>query len=201
MAGLIGLALLAFEERDQTLELIRSLKEGPLQISDFIVGIDKRNADGLGRYLDSIGEKRYLFNVYNGFAEARNRGLRKLNTEWIITLAPDEWLDEVDQGVIRKVLMKIDPSVDGISLPRRHWFDLERNKEWKYPYPDRHIKLFRNKPGIKYEGLVHEGIVGCRKVIRLNNDVHHFNMFYDRKKQSRSAKEALYALLSKEQHK
>jgi len=192
----IGLAILAYAERRQTLELIKRLD--PL-IDDFVVGVDNRNIDGLKNTLVERGKKTYLFDVKEGFSVARNIGLRMLKTDWIIVLAPDEDLFIEDQVKLIQIVKAAPAKVDGYSLPRRHWRDLEMTKEWKYPYPDRHIKLFRNRSSIHYTGMVHEMIIGCKHRIKLNIDVHHFNMYHDRVKRNRKEKEELYQYLIAEQ--
>lgn len=104
------------------------------------------------------------------FAEWRNKVLGKsyLN-EWLVFLDADERLPPqlIDD---LPLILELNSDVDVIGLPRANYVkgitqeDIQRwgwrmDSEQKINWPDIQYRIMRNKPGIRWEGNVHETLV------------------------------------------
>ena len=110
--------------------------------------------------------------------------------DWSFGLAADELITPSFGYELKHIVNKIHTTdVDGVYFSRRHWRDLEMNievkgnerdlkgeSEW---YPDWQQRLLRiDYPRIHAVRYVHEVIVGVRKSIYVQNDIHHFNTYW-----------------------
>lgn len=90
----------------------------------------------------------------DSFAEARNESLRGATGKWIFWMDADDTLPPMSGMAILKAAIKADPSVSGFVLPVR-FVDEGPHSGVQVD----HVKLFRNLPGLEFEGRIHEQIL------------------------------------------
>lgn len=90
----------------------------------------------------------------NSFAEARNESLRGAKGRWIFWMDADDTLPSLSGMAILKAAIKADPGVSGFVLPVR-FVDEGPHSGVQVD----HVKLFRNLPGLEFEGRIHEQIL------------------------------------------
>jgi glycosyltransferase involved in cell wall biosynthesis len=152
----------------------------------------------------------------NDFAEARNRALAAVNSDWILSLDADEQLDSAAGQKIPGLLE--DASCAGyqvtirnylLSLDDRIWDrPAKRNDsllEAARPYPayveHENVRLFRRHPDIYFVGRVHESVgprilATGRTLAQANFFVHHFGLAADQ--ETRERKNRLYRELGRQ---
>lgn len=147
-------------------------------VDDYIVGIDCKTNDGTSEYLASLGITNAYFFELTSFSRARNEGISRVSTPWILVLDSDEIMLEKHASRLREYCLRGDIlKVDSWLLHRNHFFDLEMTKYYHPPASEDHIRLFRNS-SIRYEGRVHESPQGYSSMRKCDLEIEHFNMFY-----------------------
>jgi len=139
------------------------------------------------------------------FAEARNRALRDVTTDWVLSLDADEQLDPQAPRQIRELLAK--PFAAGFAVTIRNYVLSSEERVWdraatrndgllpgaaKYPAFVEHenIRLFRRAPDIYFVGRVHESVgpriqeLG-RQIAPANFFIHHFGLAADAETRAR----------------
>ena len=143
----LSLCMIVRDEENRIEKTIQSVAG----VIDEIVIIDTGSKDGTKEKARSLGAKTFDFQWVDDFSAARNYSIEKAETEWILILDADEYL-ETDPGVVRAAIS--DQSVDAYSLIWDH-----PNWDIKPFYQLRKTRLFRNK-GIRFEGRAHEDLFG-----------------------------------------
>jgi tetratricopeptide (TPR) repeat protein len=152
----------------------------------------------------------------NNFAEARNRALQDVATDWVLSLDADEQLDAQAPRQIRELLSK--NSVAGCAVAIRNYVLSLDERVWdrpatpndgllpsaaKYPAFVEHenIRLFRRDPDIYFVGRVHESVGPRlqelrRTIVAANFCIHHFGLAADA--ETRARKNSLYRELGRQ---
>lgn len=152
----------------------------------------------------------------NNFAEARNRALRDIATDWVLSLDADEQLDAKAPRQIRELLSK--NSAAGFAVTIRNYVVGIDERVWdrpatpndgllpaaaKYPAFVEHenIRLFRRDPDIHFVGRVHESVGPRiqelrRTITPANFFIHHFGLAADA--ETRTRKNSLYRELGRQ---
>jgi len=104
------------------------------------------------RYTKDIFYKKFN----NNFSQQRNFALDKVPSrfDWILVLDADESLLPNSRLIIERLIKESD--VDGYWIPRRNYVNKNTYFKYGFFYPDFQLRLFRNKPEIRYKGLIHE---------------------------------------------
>lgn len=89
--------------RDGEKHLRRCLESLTTLVSEFVIGIDDRTVDGTETIARKFTDRIYYFS-WEGFAAARNFLLPYIKTDWWIYLDHEEWLEQADIPLIRKLL-------------------------------------------------------------------------------------------------
>jgi hypothetical protein len=99
---------------------------------------------------------------FSNFSEARNQCILMVpaSIEWILMLDADEIIKPDDFERFYKILE--DDEHDAWALPRLNWETAAFERSMSYP--DRQLRLFRNGRNMRYEGVVHERLVGYRSL-------------------------------------
>jgi tetratricopeptide (TPR) repeat protein len=121
-----------------------------------IVVVDTGSTDRTVEIAQGYGAKVFSFEWINDFAAARNEALRHCTGEWVLYLDADERLRPEQHDVLRTMLRSNSASgTDAFYLKLRSPIgSLESAQVHLVPYP----RLFRNRPGLKFEGRIHEQI-------------------------------------------
>jgi len=137
--------------KDDGLSLGKTLRSVQQIADEIIVGIDngskKSNA---WRVAEDFGAKVFRIKspLETGFAEARNRTLKKATKEWIMWIDDDEVL--INQENLLRYLRS--NQFDSYAVAQHH-FTTEPAGLLKTDTP---CRIFRNKKNIKFFGIVHE---------------------------------------------
>ncbi|MEM4409798.1 MAG: hypothetical protein QXI19_13760, partial [Candidatus Caldarchaeum sp.] len=97
------------------------------------------------------------------------------NADWALWIDADESLDQKSIGAIKSAIIR--PHFGGYTIPVINYLSEEHTLDQLIHYP---IRLFRNLPGIRFEGRVHEQIGNAiarsgLPIARLENAlIHHF---------------------------
>ncbi|MBI5115350.1 glycosyltransferase, partial [Candidatus Poribacteria bacterium] len=105
----------------------------------------------------------------NDYSRPRNTSLKMASADWILVLDADETLDSDAIATIRVAVRK--PGIAGYVLPTRNYMDdssvanfvpndgsCELARAFKGWVESRKVRLFRRRPGIQFEGEIHEVI-------------------------------------------
>lgn len=177
------------EERDLThcLESVRG-------IADEIVIADTGSTDSSIAIAQQFGARIVHVPWTNDFAAARNAALAAVGTSWVLVLDADEQLDERARTQITGAIQS--ENIEGLLVTIRNYVHSMTERLWDKPaiandgrllraahfagyLEHENVRLFRNKPGIRFEGRVHE-TVGTRieaaggKLGRADFVIHHF---------------------------
>ena len=145
-------------------------------VVDEIVIADTGSCDATIEIARQHGARVYQIPWRHDFAEARNRALELVQSEWVLVLDADERLDTTGREIIPRLLSPSGAAGYLVtirnylnSLTERVWDRLavpnDSNLEEARPYPayveHENVRLFRRSPEIYFTGRVHE-TVGAR---------------------------------------
>ncbi|MGA2025811.1 MAG: glycosyltransferase [Syntrophobacteraceae bacterium] len=145
----VSLCMIAKDEQQR----ISGCLESVCGLVDEIIVVDTGSADGTKQTARSCGAKVFSFPWTDNFAEARNESLRHATGDWIIFLDADERLNTFGVAdCLRKSASA--RGVDAYAVPIIN------------PRPDgkahsttvRAVRFFRNLPGMRFFGRVHESV-------------------------------------------
>ncbi len=118
-----------------------------------IVVVDTGSTDRTVEIANRFGARVIVEPWENDFSKPLNRALREASGEWILRLDGDEELYPEDRGKVRSLLNKETAAyvVQIVNLMN------ERNVEEEEV--SSFVRLFRNNPNYRFEGMIHEQIV------------------------------------------
>ncbi|UCD56420.1 MAG: tetratricopeptide repeat protein, partial [Candidatus Hydrogenedentota bacterium] len=164
------------------------------RVVDEIVIVDTGSSDNTRAVAESHGATVYGFQWAHDFAAARNFSLSKATCGWILVLDADEALSADDFSALK--MLTRDSRAFGFSFETRNYSRDSSLEGWRpaaledemarsFPgwFPSEKVRLFRNKPSIRFEGAIHElvepSILRTAGAIeRTSIPVHHYG--YDR---------------------
>ena len=135
-------------ERDNIRRSIESLQN---QYDELIV-VDTGSKDGTQDVVRNFGGQVFEYHWKDDFAAARNFALAQASGDWLIFLDADEYFTVDTAGNLRRVLEMASPEADGIFVDMVN-FDADTGIVQDHFYQ---VRLLRNKPGLHYEGIIHE---------------------------------------------
>ena len=114
--------------------------------------VDTGSTDRTVELAESLGAKVCHFDWIHDFAAAKNYAIEQAQGDWIAFLDADEYLAQGDAERLLGVLDNLPPDrFDGISTG---WQQI--NEEGKIFASGTQIRIFRNKPDIRYRRRIHE---------------------------------------------
>jgi len=144
--------------------LLSSLREGV----DEVVVVDTGSTDQSVEIARSYGARVYFHKWREDFSAAKNEALEKAQGEWILFLDADEEMRAEDLKKLRLILACA--RQEAFMLPIKSFLDpQERTHMLNYL-----VRVFRNRPEIRYQGRVHETVEGSllelgKKIFKLHN--------------------------------
>jgi len=126
---------------------VRSCLESLRNIVDEVVVVDTGSTDSTIEIAREFGASVSEFPWTDDFSAPRNESFRRARGDWILTIDADERLRPYSGILLRKQLS--DPATGACYVL------VQRRKRMT---PNRQMKLYRNHPGLRHCGLIHEGI-------------------------------------------
>ncbi len=145
----VSLCMIVKDEQERISGCLESVRG----LVDEIIVVDTGSADRTEQTARSCGAKVFSFPWTDNFAEARNESLRHATGDWIIFLDADERLNTFGlEDCLRKAASA--PGVDAYAFPIVN----PRPNGEADSTVGRAVRFFRNLPGIRFSGLVHESV-------------------------------------------
>ena len=137
---------------------------------DEMIVVDTGSVDETPRIVESFGAKLFHFPWCDDFSAARNESLRHATGDWLFWMDSDDTIPpECGRGLRELVENQNDPSVVAYVMQVHCPGGGEpADRELNVTVVD-HVKLFRNLPELRFDGRMHEQILGA--IRRLGGDV------------------------------
>ncbi|MEK6838093.1 MAG: glycosyltransferase, partial [Nanoarchaeota archaeon] len=183
----ISLCMIVKNEGEWIEQCIKSVNG----LVDKIVVVDTGSSDDTVEIAKKLGAEVYFFEWNDDTSAARNEGIKHANGDWILVLDADETIAAKDFEKIKRLAQS--GEFDGYSLVQRNYTndtymedflwavndDYEESKGFTGWVPRLIVRLFRNRPEIKFEGIAHElvepSIRKCGgKYAPVDVAIHHF---------------------------
>src|ERR1039458_2067733 len=195
------------------LSLARCLKSVSGFVDRILIG-DTGSVDGSLELAEQLGAEVVSIPWEHDFSKARNRILALRKCDWILVLDADEMLDATAGAHIRNLItsqdvyayhnqrwnyMRDTSARLGFEAARPNPGLIEEARSYPAYVPLPTTRLFRNHPGIYYEGCVHETITKRLAALQLATGradfvVHHFGHAEDAEAE-RQKKNDVYQVL------
>lgn len=159
---------LIVKDEAETLEkCIKSM----LPILDELIIVDTGSTDNTIEIAKKYTDKVYNYTWQNDFAAARNFAISKAKMDWIIFLDADEYFSERSLKNIRKTINEENGKADAFMINGYNILLSSGEVKDKFTV----IRVFRNKPEIRYQGRIHEylrkkgqfTIIDCTDIIEI----------------------------------
>ncbi len=146
---LLSVCLIARDEE----QFLAGCLESVLPVADEIVIVDTGSSDRTVEIAESLGCRVVHRPWDDDFSAARNAGIAVARGRWILCMDADERL--CDPAALTPALLAASPEVGGFFIERHDLVTRFAEGESDV-YPIGILRLFRNHPAIRYEGIVHE---------------------------------------------
>jgi tetratricopeptide (TPR) repeat protein len=129
---------------------------------DEMVIVDTGSVDETPRIAESFGGRLFHFPWCDDFSAARNESIRHARGDWIFWMDSDDTIPFECGRQLRRL-------IDGVVDPRLMGFIMQVHcpgggadgeSEFDFEHVD-HVKLFRNRPDLRFDGRIHEQILGA----------------------------------------
>ena len=150
--GLSVCMIVKNEERN----IVRAV-ENARKIADEIIILDTGSTDNTRRLLDSIGQPFKTTEWRDSFSLARNESLALCTLPWIFWMDADDIITDDCAMKINKLKQMPPDSVFMFDIINAN---TEIRDDIGQPGKFKHIRMFPNFKGIKFQGRVHEQVVG-----------------------------------------
>ena len=140
---MLSAAMIVRDEEHHLEACLRSIHD----LVDEIVVVDTGSEDQSVAIAQRFGARVFEFPWCDDFAAARNHGLERCRGDWILYIDADERARPYPRTDLEKALNNPDSIGCSVLLHARSGYT-----------PYREMRLFRNEPGIRFEGLMHETI-------------------------------------------
>ncbi|WP_281349950.1 glycosyltransferase [Paenibacillus tengchongensis] len=141
----LGVHLIVKNEADLLRQCLDSLAG-----ADEIIVVDTGSTDNTVEVARSYGTHVLHFEWNDNFSEARNAGLARAATDWILVLDADEQL-QTRVADIRAILRSTESTAFTVLID--NWVGTRAEDRVTH----RSVRLFRNGLGYRYQGIIHEG--------------------------------------------
>jgi glycosyltransferase involved in cell wall biosynthesis len=166
-------------------------------VADEIVAVDGGSRDDTAAILEAHAKVRLLRRPFDAHGAQKNFAFDHARGDWILSLDADELLGDRLRRRLPGFLRL--PCVDRFAIPR-YWVVSTRPLRYVHApllYPDRQLRLFRNRPEFRYlpEPIVHERMPEHGRGVKLRRS-HLFHLaFLVHDRAARERRAARYAAL------
>jgi tetratricopeptide (TPR) repeat protein len=122
-------------------------------VVDEIVVVDTGSTDETREIAGQMGARVFEFPWVNDFSAARNESIRRANGYYILWLDADDRIDPEELGRIRKLKAGLRPD-----RLRAYYLLIQSASPLDGESSFYQLRLFPNKPGVHFEGRVHEQV-------------------------------------------
>jgi len=166
----LSLAMIVKDEAPRLSDCLAHLQG----FSDELVVVDTGSTDGTQDIAADFGCRVATFRWRDDFAAARNAAHRQCSGAWIFVLDPDERIAPADQQAIRALAAQA-PVKAYRFITRNYTNARDRNdfvpaspgdpdaRGFAGWYPSAKVRLYPNRPEIRFEGAVHEFLLKRRR--------------------------------------
>ena len=153
---------------------IAAAVESILPWVDQVIVVDTGSTDRTPEICRALGCQVYHFNWPESFAVARNESLKYATGRWIFWLDSDDVIDAENGPKLRALVSsEVPANVMGFTM-KVHCPSEGPDGGYNYTAVD-HLKVFRNRPDIRFEGRIHEQVM--ESINRLKGDVVFTSLF------------------------
>lgn len=207
----ISLCMIAKNEE----QFLKQCLESVQGLVDEVILVDTGSTDKTKEIADEFGAKIFDFEWIDDFSAARNESLKHVKGDWILVLDADETISRKDHKNIKKIIEENKFPV--ASLVQRHYSDDDNRVKFIFSKGDPYLeskrfkgwtstpvfRLFKNKMGLEFDGVVHETIGPAMqklglKFLRTDIPIHHFQYLKPQTEHKEKLKKYLGMLLEKE---
>jgi GT2 family glycosyltransferase/tetratricopeptide (TPR) repeat protein/SAM-dependent methyltransferase len=125
---------------------------------DELVVVDTGSADETPRIAAALGARVFHFPWCDDFSAARNESVRHARGEWVFWMDSDDTIDAANGRGLRELAGGLHPDNVLGYVVRVHCPGPGGAGGDDLTVVD-HVKLFRNRPGLRFEGRIHEQIL------------------------------------------
>ena len=126
-------------------------------IADEMVVVDTGSSDRTVEIAKEAGARVYCFKWVDDFSKAKNFALSKAKGDWIIFLDADEYFAPEVKKKVRPLVKKLNREKDALCLGSP-WISVDTENNNALVCEMKQIRVFRNLPNYKYNGVVHENL-------------------------------------------
>jgi GT2 family glycosyltransferase/tetratricopeptide (TPR) repeat protein len=144
--------------RDNSRTIAAALKSIKPWVDEMIV-VDTGSKDNTPKIAADLGARVFQFSWRDDFSAARNESLQHARGRWLFWMDSDDTIDAPNGRTLRELIRRADPSTLGfvvsVNCPgagQEGQFDVTAVT---------HVKLFRNRPDLRFDGRIHEQILGA----------------------------------------
>ncbi len=133
-----------------------------------IIVVDTGSSDNTVEIAKRLGAEVCHFEWNDDTSAARNEGIMRATGDWILVLDADETIALQDFGMVRELTQSTE--FDGFSMLQRNYTNDTYREDFLWAVNDLYeessgftgwvprliVRLFRNKKGIRFEGVAHE---------------------------------------------
>lgn len=186
----ISYAITVCNELKEIKNLISYLREAKQPQDEIVILYDLKNGSSeVLEYLSNQTDiKLHKYDFNNDFAEWKNRLMPLCSSDWIFNIDADETPSEELMGVLHTVLDDND-DVEVIWVPRKNIVEgitseyiiqnnWNKDKQNRINWPDFQLRIYKNKPHLKWVGKVHETIVGFATYSEIPPDIESLHLLH-----------------------
>lgn len=146
----LSVCLIAKNEENMIRDCLESVKD----ISNDIIVVDTGSIDDTKSIALEYTSKVYNYEWNDDFAAARNFCIENAMNDFILSIDCDERL--INPKTLLSTLSQLDDNIGGVMVKVVSYND---KKEGKDVFNSKMVRLFRNQPTIRFEGIIHEQVL------------------------------------------
>ena len=140
--------------KNEEKNIARSIESYKNYVDEIII-VDTGSTDNTVNIAESLGAKVFNFEWINDFSAARNFAIEQATGDWILFLDADEWIKD-NQGEKLQSIIKtaVNNELSAVSF---RMYNLNDDGTIDDIIPS--LRLFENKPNIRYIRKIHEHLI------------------------------------------
>jgi len=201
----ISYAITVYNEIEEIKRLLSFLLQHKREEDEIVVLMDGKGPDEIWEYLKSIGKDSILIHkdkFNNDFSEWKNQLNSLCSGDYIFNIDADEILSE---NLIKYIPEIIEQNFEALvyAVPRINTVEgltQEHIQKWRWNvnekgwvnYPDYQLRIYKNDPGIYWQGKVHERLNVWEEAWPLPADGDNWALFHPKTIERQEKQNALY---------